>query len=123
MLCALTPDHALCAQRSLTVPVQVEQLFGTWLHSREEDTPTQTVYRPADYDFPPARLGRTGYELKADGSCNALGVAAQDGWSRQSCRWTLRQGDPAEIVLTFPDGRRQVLHIASFDKGTLIIQK
>jgi hypothetical protein len=105
------------------VAVQSGQLIGTWLHSREEDTPIQTVYRPADFDFPPARISRPGYELKADGSCTVLGGSPHDGWSRERGTWELRAGDPAEITLTLPNGTREVLRVVSVDQQRLVIQK
>ncbi len=40
------------------------ELFQHWMHSHEEDSGDVQVYRPADYDFPPAR-GRRGFELQA----------------------------------------------------------
>ena len=39
-----------------------EVLQQEWVHSREEDTPTEMVFRPASYDFPPAR-GRKSFAL------------------------------------------------------------
>jgi hypothetical protein len=42
-------------------------IFGHWVHSREEDSEDIMVYRPVDYDFPPAR-GREGFELRSDGT-------------------------------------------------------
>ncbi len=38
-----------------------------WVHSHEEDTATQTVFRPATYDFPLSR-GRRSFELRPDGT-------------------------------------------------------
>src|SRR5260370_746002 len=49
-----------------------------WMHSREEDTATEMVFRPASYHFPPAR-GRTGFALgpdKIDGDFGAATRAA-----------------------------------------------
>lgn len=42
-------------------------LHGRWQHSFEEDHDGVRVYRPEDYDFPPAR-GRGGVEFGADGT-------------------------------------------------------
>ena len=38
-----------------------------WVHSHEEDTEGERVFRPASYAFPPSR-GRSAFELRADGS-------------------------------------------------------
>src|SRR5262245_50526487 len=32
-----------------------EEVFGRWVHSREEDAGGVRVFRPADYQFPPSR--------------------------------------------------------------------
>ncbi len=42
-------------------------LRGRWVHSHEEDTADEMVFRPAGHDFPPSR-GRTSFELRPDGS-------------------------------------------------------
>jgi hypothetical protein len=45
-----------------------ERLLGRrWVHSHEEDTDTDMVFRPADHPFPPSR-GRTSFELRPDGT-------------------------------------------------------
>ena len=44
-----------------------DQLAGRWVHSHEEDTGDEMVFRSADYAFPPSR-GRESIELRADGS-------------------------------------------------------
>ena len=41
-------------------------LYRRWIHAREEDEGDLSVYRPADYDLPPAR-GRRGIEFRPDG--------------------------------------------------------
>jgi hypothetical protein len=109
-------------QRSVTVSVQAQHLVGTWLHSQEEDSDNETVYRPFDYDFPPAR-GRTGYEFKADHSGNFLGIASRDGWAKEPCRWELGAGARPEIVLTFADGRRETLSVVSVNAEKLVVRK
>lgn len=42
-------------------------LDTTWFHSYEEDTEQYDVYRPASYDFPPARF-RYSFQLQRSGS-------------------------------------------------------
>jgi hypothetical protein len=62
------------------------ELFQHWIHSREEDRGDVRVYRPADYDFPPAR-GRDGFELKRDGTLIRYAIAAADGTTKRTERW------------------------------------
>jgi hypothetical protein len=84
-------------------------LAGPWLHSHEEDSTSETVYRPKDYALPPAR-GRKGLELKASGQYTEQGFGPTDR-RVESGRgsWKL-QGH--ELVLTDAAGherRKQVL--------------
>ena len=44
-----------------------DAVVGHWVHSHEEDTDDEMVYRPASYAFPPSR-GRTSFDLRPDGS-------------------------------------------------------
>ena len=44
-----------------------DSLHGRWIHSHEEDTEDEMVFRPADHTFPPSR-GRTSFELSPDGT-------------------------------------------------------
>ena len=62
------------------------ELFQHWIHSREEDRGELRVYRPADYDFPPAR-GRDGFELRRDGTLIRYGIAAADGTTKHTEQW------------------------------------
>ena len=50
------------------MPGYEKQLLQTrWVHSNEEDTDDEMVFRPADSPLPPAR-GRTSLEFRADGT-------------------------------------------------------
>src|SRR5215510_6119424 len=73
------------------------QLYQTWLHSHEEDTATETIYRPSSYAFPPSR-GRMGFTLNADGTCVSIGINPRDGSQKKNCNWTRSGGDPGEIT-------------------------
>ena len=59
-----------------------------WLHSHEEDTPTEMVFRPASFHFAPSR-GRMGFELKPDKTVIDIGIAPTDGPQESSGRWKL----------------------------------
>jgi len=52
-------------------------LFRHWVHSHEEDSATEMIFRPASYKFPPSR-GRAGFELRADGSLTEHGPGPGD---------------------------------------------
>ncbi len=98
-------------------------IVGTWLHAHEEDSETETVYRPADFDFPPAR-GRRGYEFRPDHTGSYIGIAARDGAARTPCKWRLRKKRRVlELELSADDGRTEVLRVASLDKERLVLRK
>ena len=85
------------------------ELFQHWMHSHEEDSGDVQVYRPADYDFPPAR-GRRGFELRPDGSASVYGPSPSDRPEATTATWSplgtggVRLGDrELEIVSVSPD--------------------
>jgi hypothetical protein len=63
-------------------------LLGRWLHSHEEDTDAELVYRPATYRFPPSR-GRTGFELRPDGTMVESGIGPTDRRAESPGTWRL----------------------------------
>lgn len=62
------------------------ELFGTWIHSREEDHDGLRVYRRPGFPLPPAR-GRDGIVIHADGRFEILTPGPGDGGARTSARW------------------------------------
>jgi hypothetical protein len=86
-----------------------EEMLGHWVHSHEEDRGDERVYRPADYDFPPAR-GRRGFELKPGGELVLYGPGATDRPEATTARWSasgsgrVRLGDDElEIASVSPE--------------------
>jgi hypothetical protein len=63
------------------------ELFQHWVHSHEEDSGDVQVYRPADYDFPPAR-GRRGFELRPDGEAILYGPSPSDRPEATTGTWS-----------------------------------
>ena len=83
-----------------------DEVQRRWLHSHEEDTGAEMVFRPATHVFPPSR-GRVGFDLRADGSYTDIGIAPADGMIEADGRWSL-EGD--ELTLTrdaHPNERRR----------------
>jgi len=72
------------------MPVEPETIAGAWLHSHEEDSDGEMVFRPKDYPFPPSR-GRIGFGLSPDGAATLIGIAPADGPSQEAAHWTLSQ--------------------------------
>lgn len=80
-----------------------DRLCKRWVHSHEEDSGEEMVFRPGSFDLPPAR-GRRAIELRADGGYveafpGPVDVPEEAGgrWSLEGDRLTLHpEGDRAE---------------------------
>jgi len=94
-------------------------LCGRWLHSYEEDTAGATVYRAADFAFPPSR-GRYGFELFPDGRLCELGPGLADAPAAAAGTWEMPS--PGELRLHGPHGQRCLL-IVSAERGKLTVRK
>jgi hypothetical protein len=73
------------------------ELYRRWVHAREEDDGDLQVYRPVDYDLPPAR-GRRGIEFRPDGEVLLYGPGPADKPVASPGRM-----DDVEIVSVEPD--------------------
>lgn len=98
------------------------ELFQRWLHSHEEDTPTEQIYRPSSFSFGPSR-GRSGFELHADMSGAVIGIAAADGSMEQPCTWHFESNDEKQIVLTPRSGHSISFRILSLASHRLVVRK
>jgi hypothetical protein len=63
------------------------ELFKHWIHSFEESTDNEDVYRPVGFDFPPA-FGRRGLEIKENGEFVLHGIGPADGTVEVPGHWT-----------------------------------
>jgi hypothetical protein len=91
------------------------------MHSHEEDVEGSLVFRPGDYDFPPAR-GRVGYAFRANHSCDYIGISPRDGSTRKSCSWRMSGGGHPELRIEYPDGRSDVFSVVSADRDRLVLR-
>jgi len=97
--------------------IERERLAGRWVHSHEEDTDEEMVFRSADsgYAFPPSR-GREALELHPDGSYGGTVPGPVDKPEERSGEWTLEEGN--RLVL----GDR-VLEVTSAERDVLRVRK
>lgn len=65
-----------------------QALLGRWVHSHEEDSEDEMVFRPATHDFPPSR-GRTSFELRPDGRYIECSPGPVDAPEESRGRWEL----------------------------------
>jgi len=100
--------------------VDREVLQQRWLHSHEEDTGEEMVYRPTTFAFPRSR-GRTGFDLKPDNRLVEIGTAPTDGPREQAGTWEL--GEDGELTLTLKPAASSArsLRITSADKDRLVV--
>jgi hypothetical protein len=109
----------------MTAPIRPDALVGAWLHSHEEDTPTTTVYRKADYDFPPSR-GRQGFELSHDGTLAQKTIGPADRGQHVRGTWRLTPQGCLELLAPGDAAQPpppQVLQLESVDSGRLVVRK
>ena len=101
----------------------LKNLQQSWRHSHEEDTDEETVYRPADYDFPLSR-GRGGFELKPDHKLTEINIAATDGTAEDAGSWQLKdEADNLKIELNPENSATRDLQIKSVSKSKLVVKK
>lgn len=99
-----------------------KELCRRWLHSHEEDTGKELVYRPAGYKFPRSR-GRTGFELKSDGTCEYVGIGRTDQPDTVRGTWSLETGPRPAISLRLDSGETLTLLVASLSRDRLVIAR
>lgn len=90
-----------------------------WVHSHEEDSEGEMVFRPASYGFPPSR-GRAALDLLADGSYVESAPGPTDRPESAEGTWEL---DGDDLKLNGADGSKRVLKIAAAAGDRLVVRK
>jgi hypothetical protein len=91
-----------------------------WVHSHEEDTDHEMVFRPAEREFPPSR-GRMKLELDPNGTFVESRPGPTDVPEEQAGTWQLESGGTL-VLEGGPEGRR-VFEIASAEPDRLVVKK
>lgn len=106
------------------MPSQInrEALYQHWVHSHEEDTATELVFRPATYHFPRSR-GRRSFELKPDGSLLEGGMAPDDRRQETPGRWELQDDDTLALYTQSAAEPSRVRRIVAVDQDRLVLKK
>ena len=95
-------------------------LERAWVHSHEEDTADEQVFRPADFAFPPSR-GRRGFELRPDGSYAETVPGPTDRPEEAAGRWELEDDT---LVLSRSDGpASERLRVTAVDHDRLVVAR
>jgi hypothetical protein len=95
-------------------------LEGRWVHSHEEDTDDEMVFRPADRPLPPSR-GRTSLEIRPDGTYVESAPGPVDVPESSTGSWSLQGG---RLVLEAEEnGPSRELEITGAEDDRLTIRK
>jgi hypothetical protein len=108
--------------KAMPEDVKPEIICKRWIHSREEDTSTEMVFRPASFNFPLSR-GRMGFELRADRSLVEIGSGAADRPQETPGRWDLREGNEVLFYPLSSSEPSRAMQILSADADRLVIKK
>ena len=95
-------------------------LAQRWVHSYEEDTDQEMVFRPGSYAFPPAR-GRKSFELAPDGSASLSGIGPDDRATRTSGEWKLDEAN--RLLLRSSGATTSALQVLRVEPGKLVVRK
>ncbi len=93
-----------------------------WMHSHEEDTESEMVFRPANFKFPPSR-GRRGFELRADGVLISTGIGPTDRPLETQGKWKFDNAGRLAFYSASQQEPTRVMEISSVDKDRLVIKK
>ena len=97
-----------------------EALHGRWVHSHEEDSDDELVFRPAGHAFPPAR-GRSAFELRPDGSYVETSPGPVDRPEDSSGSWSLE--DDTLVLEGDGDRSRHAWQIVGAEGDRLTLRK
>jgi hypothetical protein len=93
-----------------------------WVHSHEEDTETETVFRPASFAFPRSR-GRSAMALKPDGGLVETGPGPTDRPQESQGTWKLEDDGTLSIYEKGKKKPVRTMKIVSLDKDRLVVRK
>lgn len=102
--------------------IEPELLHRRWIHSHEEDTAEEMVFRPEAFPFPRSR-GRAAFELKPDQSLVETGIAPADGPMISRGKWSLDAAGKLHFYGDLPSKASRTLQITAASKDRLVVKK
>lgn len=96
--------------------------FQEWTHSFEEDTEGILVYRPFDYDFPPSRRPRDGYEFSMDGRVVRYVPGPADASLALRGRFKHEEDNTLHLFIDGPRAKAHSIRIVACDEKSLRIK-
>jgi hypothetical protein len=94
-------------------------LERAWTHSHEEDTGDGLVFRPSDFDFPPAR-GRESFALGPDQELTRGGPGPDDRRATAAGTWSV---EGRHLILRVPGRPEERLEILRVDSEQLVVRR
>jgi hypothetical protein len=91
-----------------------------WVHSHEEDTDQEMVFRPGSYKFPPSR-GRRSFDLSPDGRVVGQHAGPDDRPTSQVGSWKLKSNN--ELELDLPGAQPTIMRLVRADESCLVVSK
>jgi hypothetical protein len=98
-----------------------KELFQHWVHSHEEDTSAEMVFRPATFKFPRSR-GRLSFELKTDGNMVQHRIGSTDRSEALRGNWKL-EGNRLLLITDPNSPPERILEIAVLSHDRLVVRK
>jgi hypothetical protein len=93
-----------------------------WVHSHEEDTDREMVFRPKSFQFPPSR-GRSSFALGSDGTLLEGGPGPGDRGEESAGTWKLEDEDKLVFFRGSQATPMRTLRVKSATKDRLVIHK
>ena len=97
-------------------------LAQKWVHSHEEDTANEMVFRPASYAFPRSR-GRQSFQLASGGKLVTSDIGPDDRSIPGQGKWQLEASDNLALERAGPGARKSVMQILEVEPDKLVIKK
>jgi len=97
-------------------------LHQQWVHSHEEDTETEKVFRPASFAFPRSR-GRSAMALKPDGGLVETGPGPTDRPQESQGTWKLAEDNTLSMYEKGQAKPKRTMKIVSLDQNRLVVRK
>jgi hypothetical protein len=95
-------------------------LPGNWVHSHEEDSGNQMVFRPSTHPLPPSR-GRSGYRLEKGGALHVVRPGPTDKREFSDGSWSLEEG--GILVLRPAGGEALRFQVVSVNPERLVLNR
>ena len=102
--------------------IDLTMLVKSWVHSHEEDSEDQVVYRPETFAFPPSR-GRGGFDLDPNGTMTQFGPGPTDWTTTQRGRWKIEEDGRLALYSAGSDSPSRVMKITSLSEDKLVLDK